>query len=62
MTSASEILEQRNVRRNRNLAILISMLLHAFLIGAMFFGRESGGHDTKQEVATLDRQAGQEKP
>lgn len=54
MNYATQILEQRNARTNRALALLITILVHAVVIGALFYSNASAAQQAKQDVATLD--------
>ncbi len=54
MNYATQILEQRNARSNRALALLITFLVHAVVLGALFYSSLAAEtQQTKQDVATL---------
>ncbi|MDZ4681202.1 MAG: hypothetical protein SH848_02765 [Saprospiraceae bacterium] len=62
MNYSTQILEHRNAGRNRALALLITVLVHAVVLGALFYSSlaEEAQQATKQDVATLDSRV--EKP
>ncbi|NUO01073.1 MAG: hypothetical protein HUU01_10710 [Saprospiraceae bacterium] len=62
MNYSTEILEQRHARSNRALALFVTLFVHALLLGALFYGKESTSTETKQEVATLGHRDEGEKP
>jgi|GEM_PF-3259139 predicted PurR-regulated permease PerM len=53
MNYSTQILEQRNARNNRALALLITVLVHAVVLGALFYSSLADEQQTKQDVATL---------
>ncbi len=61
MTS-NEILERRNARNNRALALFVTILIHGLVLGALFLNREKSPTQDKQEVAGLDSRAELQKP
>lgn len=62
MNYSTQILEQRNARSNRALALLVTILVHAVVLGALFYSNASATQQTKQDVATLDSRTEVEKP
>jgi len=60
MNYPTQILEQRNARRNRATALLITILVHAVVLGSLFYSSLAEAQQAKQDVVTLDSRV--EKP